>query len=170
MNLAATLAIDVVAWAAVSASAGYVAHRIPASRFARDGWLTRPRPRETPAAYERTTRIRRWKDRLPEAGALFRGGFSKRSITTTDRRHLERFVVETRRAEHVHWWILATGPLFLLWNPWWLASAMVLYAIAANVPCIAVQRYNRLRLRSALGRERPTSSAVTDQGSPPVPS
>ncbi len=166
MNLAATVAVDVGAWAVISAGAGYVGHRLPAARFAHDGWLTRPRtrPRETAAAYEERVRIKRWKDRLPEAGALFAGGFSKRALTRADRPTLERFVVETRRAERVHWWILATGPLFLLWNPWWLGLGMQVYAVAANVPCIAVQRYNRLRLRRALGR----AHAPIDRGTPPV--
>jgi glycosyl-4,4'-diaponeurosporenoate acyltransferase len=165
VKLAMTVAVDVGAWAAISATAGYVGHRLPAARFARDGWLTRPRPTETPITYERALRIQRWKDRLPEAGALFRGGFSKRTLHTRDPATLERFVVETRRAEHVHWWILATGPLFLSWNPWWLSACMQAYAVVANVPCIAVQRYNRLRLVRLRGRGR-----ATDRGSPAVPS
>ena len=169
-DVAAAVAIDVVAWAVISAGAGYVAHRLPAERFRGDGWLTRRRTHETTRVYERHLRIKRWKDRLPEAGALFRGGFSKRAITGADATHLERFVVETRRAEHVHWWILASAPLFLLWNPWWLGLCMLAYAVATNVPCIAVQRYNRLRLRRALGRVSPTAPRSTDRGSPPVPS
>jgi glycosyl-4,4'-diaponeurosporenoate acyltransferase len=173
-GLAATVAIDVVAWAAISATAGYVGHRLPAACFEHDGSLTRRRAGEVIQTYERTLRIKRWKDRLPEAGALFRGGFRKRELATGDRAHLERFVVETRRAEHVHWWILVTGPLFLLWNPWWLGLAMVAYALAANIPCIAVQRYNRLRLQRALGRPGRAgghaTTSVADRGSPPVPS
>jgi len=173
-GLTATVAIDVVVWAAISATAGYVGHRVPAAHFELDSWLTRRRPGETTAAYERTMRIKHWKDRLPEAGDLFRGGFRKRELVAGDRAHLERFVVETRRAEHVHWWVLATAPLFLLWNPWWLGAAMVAYAVAANIPCIAVQRYNRLRLLRALGRPGRAGGRATtnpaDRGSPPVPS
>jgi hypothetical protein len=29
-------------------------------------------------------------------------------------------------------------------EPWWLGLAMVAYALVANIPCIAVPRYNRL--------------------------
>jgi glycosyl-4,4'-diaponeurosporenoate acyltransferase len=164
VNLAATVAIDVGAWAVISATAGYVGHRLPPKRFAGDGWLTRPRRGESPQRYEDILAIRRWKDRLPEAGALFAGGFSKRALTTGEPAALDRFVVETRRAEHVHWWILATGPLFLLWNPWWLGLCMLAYAVLANVPCIAVQRYNRLRLRRVIARH----AARADRGTPPV--
>jgi glycosyl-4,4'-diaponeurosporenoate acyltransferase len=66
-------------------------------------------------------------------------------------------VVETRRAELAHWPILALGPVFFAWNPWWLALAMVGYAVVANVPCILVQRYNRARLYRMLGADRDAS-------------
>ena len=48
-----------------------------------------------------------------------------------------------RRAELAHYPILAFGPVFFAFNPWWLALVMVGYAVVANVPCILVQRYNR---------------------------
>jgi len=92
--------IDAGVWASWSALCGYVAHRIPASRLARDRGLLRIRGFEAGGRfYERWLRIKRWKDRLPEAGALFRGGFSKRRVMATDPVYLERFAVETRRAE-----------------------------------------------------------------------
>ena len=31
----------------------------------------------------------------------------------------------------------------LLWNPWWATPANVAVAVGSNLPCIAVQRYNR---------------------------
>ncbi len=145
--------IDAGVWATWSAVCGYVAHRIPASRLSRDRGLFRIRRFEAGGRfYERWLRIKRWKDRLPEAGALFRGGVSKRRVGGTDREHLESFAVETRRAELTHWLILAAGPWFLLWNPWWLGLAMVGYAIVANVPCLAIQRYNRARLLRMIPR------------------
>ncbi len=139
--------IDAGVWASWSAVCGYIAHRIPTARLSRDRGLFRIRRFESGGrVYERLLRIKRWKDRLPEAGALFRGGFSKRRAATADREYLERFAVETRRAELTHWLILAASPWFFLWNPWWLGLAMVGYGIAANVPCLAIQRYNRARL------------------------
>lgn len=139
--------VDAAVWAVWSSACGYAAHRIPADRLARDGWLLRIRPVERDGrAYERALRIKRWKDLLPEAGGLFRGGFSKRRVLRHDRAYLEQFLVETRRAELAHWPILLLGPVFFAWNPWWLGIAMVAYALAANLPCILVQRYNRARL------------------------
>jgi glycosyl-4,4'-diaponeurosporenoate acyltransferase len=139
--------IDAGVWASWSVLCGYVAHRIPPARLSHDRGLFRIRRFEAGGRfYERWLRIKAWKDRLPEAGALFRGGFSKRRVTTSDREYLERFAGETRRAELTHWLILVATPWFFLWNPWWLGLAMVGYGIVANVPCLAIQRYNRARL------------------------
>jgi glycosyl-4,4'-diaponeurosporenoate acyltransferase len=61
--------------------------------------------------------IRRWKDRLPEAGALFAGGVSKRRVPRLTTDGLQRFAAETRRAEYGHVACAAAAPLFVLWNP-----------------------------------------------------
>lgn len=145
--------IDAGVWATWSAVCGYIAHRIPAFRLARDGRLFRIRGFEACGRfYERWLRIKRWKDRLPEAGALFRGGVSKRGVGGADRASLQCFATETRRAELTHWLILAASPWFFLWNPWWLGLAMLGYGIVANVPCLAIQRYNRARLLRMIPR------------------
>ena len=52
--------------------------------------------------------MRRWKSAVPELGGLF-GGASKRRLWDRSRAGLDRLVVETRRAELVHW--LAPAPL-----------------------------------------------------------
>jgi glycosyl-4,4'-diaponeurosporenoate acyltransferase len=145
--------LDIAVWGGWSAVVGYAAHRRPASSFARDGWLYRPRRIERGGRLYERFGIKRWKDRLPEAGALFTGGFSKRTVRTRDRAQLARFVVETRRAEWTHWTIMLITPVFLLWNYWWVEFVMVAYALAANVPCLVVQRYNRARLTRLLGAQ-----------------
>ena len=100
-------------------------------------------------------RIKRWKDRVPEAGALFAGGVSKRRLRTRTTQGLRRFATETRRAELGHWLAAAAGPFFALWNPWWAAVIIVGYGLAANLPFIAIQRYDRARrCVSSNGRER----------------
>ncbi|CAN5270623.1 hypothetical protein BH18ACT4_BH18ACT4_01300 [soil metagenome] len=153
----AMLSLDVAVWGGWSALAGWWAHLRPAGRFSTDGWLPRPRRWESDGRfYRERLGVRRWKDRLPEAGALFAGGFSKRALRSTRRDDLERFGVETRRAEWAHWLIMAAAPVFFLWNWWWVDLIMVAYALAANLPCVAVQRYNRARLTRVLERRRPS--------------
>jgi glycosyl-4,4'-diaponeurosporenoate acyltransferase len=145
--------VDAAAWAVAGTAVGWSAHRARPPRFTADGPVTRLRRFEDGGrAYERVLQIKRWKQRLPEAGALFRGGVSKRALPGAAPAALARFAVETRRAEATHWALLALSPLFTLWNPPALAVVMVAYAVVANAPCIAVQRYNRARLARVLGR------------------
>ncbi len=140
------------AWAVIGFVTGFAMHRMPTARLTHDGLLTRPARWETRRFYRNRLRIHRWKDRLPEAGAFFRGGFAKRRITDRSPAHLRRWAAETRRAEYTHWLNIAAAPFFLLWCPPWLGAVMILFALAAHLPFVAVQRYNRLRLHAALGR------------------
>lgn len=146
----AIVAANVGFWAVVHAGTGYLVHRLPAHRLADDGWLHRPRATERGGDLYVRLGIRRWKDRLPEAGALFAGGLSKRHLPSTGDAGLERFAVETRRAELGHWLALAAGPVSIAWNPPVGAAAMVTYGVAVNAPFIAIQRYNRLRVARIL--------------------
>lgn len=151
---------NLVFWPVWTAAVGSVAQRTTNSRFDGDDVITRARPAERDGAlYRETLVIDKWKDRLPEAGELF-GGFGKRSLRSADPELLEQFLIETRRAEHAHWGMAAGFVVTLIWNPWWASGANAVVATASNLPCIAVQRYNRIRLRRALDavRRRATSS------------
>lgn len=142
------MALDFVAWAAVHAATGYLAHRLPDRVYDSDRWLWRARQFEDGGRfYVRRLAIRRWKHLLPDAGTWFVGGFAKRHLAEAGAGYLSTFERETRRAELGHWLALVSAPLFALWNP---ARAMVWmqgYALAANLPCILAQRYNRIRLQ-----------------------
>jgi len=145
--------VSCLAWLMIGVTTGFTLHKMPVSRFAHDTWLTRPRRFEDGGRwYLRRLHIRSWKDRLPEKGDLFRGGFSKRHLVSRSSEHLERFIAETRRAEIVHWTNLAAGPLFLIWCRPLLGTVMIVFGVVAHLPFIAVQRFNRSRLRGLLAR------------------
>ncbi len=147
------VALDAVAWAAIQSAAGYGVHHVRVGRLAHDTWVTRPRRWEGGGRfYVERLRIRRWKGFLPEAGALFAGGFDKGQLGARSIEHLRRHVAETRRAEIGHWVALLPTPLFWRWNPRWLSVVMTAYAVVINGPCIAAQRYNRLRLQRVMDR------------------
>lgn len=165
-----------VAWPAQYFGAGYIAHVMPLGLFARARAHsrahrrtgTRTRRGTPPAAigtripssrsvrrrlrfYRNVLQITRWKPHLPEAGALFRGGFRKAELRSADTAYLHRFAAETRRAEFSHWLtILLTGHFFLWLDPS-IALVMPPLALLGNLPCILVQRYNRLRLMTIMG-------------------
>lgn len=145
-------------WPVWTFGCGYLAHRQPPVRFDADGWLSRLRTFEADGRwYEQHLRIRAWKDVVPEAGALFGGGVSKRRLLGSDDASLAAFVRETRRAELAHWAGASGVVVPFLWNPIWAWPAHVLVASASNLPCIAVQRYTRGRLLRTL-RRRPDAS------------
>lgn len=145
------LALNVALWAGAQVSAGYAAHRLPLDRLQRDGWLLRLRRFEAGGRwYERRLRIRRWKDRVPEAGAFFAGGMTKRTLPARRDGGLERFVAETRRAELAHWASFACLPFCIIWNELLGVAVMLLYGLVVNLPPIAIQRYNRARLTRVL--------------------
>ncbi len=158
--MSAVIAANVMFWPAWTALVGWVAQQTPDDLFAHDDVITRSRDVERQGEFYRDyLAINRWKDRLPEAGDMY-GGFTKRSVSAGDPEVMEQFLVETRRAEHAHWGMAAGWFATLLWNPWWAAGVNATVAASSNLPCIAVQRYNRARLRRALDavRRRSTSS------------
>jgi glycosyl-4,4'-diaponeurosporenoate acyltransferase len=153
MPQALTIVVDVVAWGGFHTATGYAAHRLDESRISRDGWLLRPRGFETDGRwYRRRLRVHRWKDKVPEAGDLFRGGVSKRHLPASGVAELQLFVRETRRAELAHWWAMLCGPVFVLWNPPLAAGLLVGYGVVINLPFIAIQRYNRFRTLALIER------------------
>lgn len=153
MPQALTIVVDVVAWGGFHTATGYAAHRLDESRISRDGWLLRPRGFEADGRwYRRRLRVHRWKDKVPEAGDLFRGGVSKRHLPATGVAELQLFVRETRRAELAHWWAMLCGPVFVLWNPPLAAGLLVGYGVVINLPFIAIQRYNRFRTLALIER------------------
>ena len=91
----------------------------------------------------------------PAAGCrtlVWRGGFAKGTLAGTKADYLRRFIRETWRGELCHWFALGCTPVFFLWNPGWADLVMVAYALAANLPCILAQRYNRSRFQRLLAR------------------
>jgi glycosyl-4,4'-diaponeurosporenoate acyltransferase len=146
------LVSSALGWLLWSLLVGALANRIPADWLARDHWFWRRPWGESRLGFEGRLAIRRWKPWLPDAGNALPSGVAKASLVGRERRDLGRLVLETRRAELVH---LA---LWLFWiiTPLWLPPMGVLinllFATLFNLPCLWVQRYNRLRLQRLLGR------------------
>ena len=118
-------------WLLWSVLVGAIANRLPSGWLARDHWFWRRPWHEQARTFEGRLAIRRWK---------------------RDPRNLERLLLETKRAEWVHLVLW----LFWLVTPLWLPPAGVLinlaFATLFNLPCLWVQRYNRLRLQQLLAR------------------
>lgn len=141
-----------LAWLLWSLLVGALANRLPSGWLARDQWFWRRPWREQARHFEGRLAIRRWKPWLPDAGTALPSGVAKASLVGRDPRNLELLLLETKRAEWVHLVLW----LFWLVTPLWLPPAAVLinlaFATLFNLPCLWVQRYNRLRLQLLLNR------------------
>ena len=145
---AITILIDVIAWFVIHMSVSYIMTRRHLTSFNIDSWLYRKRVWEKNGwIYEKLFKVLSWKKILPDGAAIFKGGFEKKRLKESNMGYLASFVKETCRAELTHWVVLLFGPLFFIWNIWWVGILMIAYAILANIPCIITQRYNRIRLR-----------------------
>ncbi len=119
--------------------------RMPASWFRPAAFPFARWPGESAGTYDRWFRVKRWKHLLPDAAGWF-GGFPKAGLRSRDAAYLEQFRIETCRGEAAHWaqWLVISG--FIIWTPWPWALVLPVYAILMNLPCILLQRQNRLRL------------------------
>ena len=151
------LPANIVAWGLAHSLTGYAAHRLPEESCRRDNVLTHIRKPERTECRCRRLGVHRWKDALPEAGAVFKGGVSKRHLVGTDTPGLIQFAAMTRRAEMAHWMAALVSPLFALWNPAWIAAVMVVYGVGIKAPFIAIQRYNRARMLRLIARRESRS-------------
>lgn len=90
--------------------------------------------------------VRKWKDYLPDSSSIFKAAYNKKVLNPINSEALEKFIIETQRAELAHWLSILPAPLFFIWNPAWAGWLMIIYAILFNLPFIIIQRYNRPRL------------------------
>jgi len=147
-----TVLLDIFAWFIIHLAIVYMAVRIPVQYFNSENTLFRQRKSEKNGLlYQNIFRIKRWKGYAPDgAGFVKERGFPKTKLKATDNSYLHAFLLETCRAEITHWMIIASAPLFFLWNRFWVGIIMILYAVLENIPLIMIQRYNRIRFRRIL--------------------
>ncbi len=142
-----------VLWALFQTGAAFVCAHLPDCYFKCDGFLYRTRKFEQNGKfYQKWFFIRHWKHLLPD-GASAVGGFRKRHLTDFSRQNLEKFLVESRRAELTHWLAIPFFWVFGLFGPPIVLPLMFAYAVLINFPCILAQRYNRPRIQRLLEKQ-----------------
>lgn len=145
------IAIYSALWASFHIGTGFLVQQVPIRYFATLPFVSRSFDWERGGRRWERLGIRRWKDRIPEAGAFCPGGFQKRRLQSDDPAYLRLFVLEASRAELSHWLTWACALSFFAWTPWPIAVFMMCFGAFGNGPCILIQRYNRIRLNRALG-------------------
>lgn len=145
--------LDIAVWLIIHVGVSYSMTHVPLGLFDTGFWLYKQRKWERDGKiYTRVFKLKRWKRRLPDGAALFKKGFKKKHLQELDDSYLHNFIRETCRAELAHWIMLLLSPVFFMWNPWWVGIVMIIYAALINIPCIMIQRYNRIRLRRVSSR------------------
>ena len=99
--------------------------------------------------------IRKWKDKIPEAGGVL-VGFSKREVQDkSNPEYLLHFISETIYAEVMHFWSIIFSCLVFIYKPaefWIVYLPLFLTNFLINFLPIMVQRYNRPKLMKAYER------------------
>ncbi len=148
------IVVNSIAWFLAIYIPGTLIQKLPLRGFREESFLFRIRRWERSGRVYRALGIKRWKELLPDGAGLYQDGFRKKRLDlhAVDELYIKRFILETCRAELVHWVIIALIPLFFLWNPLQVAVWMIPFGLAVNLPCLLTQRYNRPRLKKILQR------------------
>lgn len=126
---------------------------LPSKWFSQDGFIYRTFKWEKDGKiYETFFKIKVWKKFLPDGAKLFNHSFEKK-LNETDTEYLERFILETRRAEFSHFIQMIPAILFYLFNPLYSAIIITIYFMGFNLPPIFSQRHTRPRLKRLLKRQ-----------------
>ncbi|WP_100372078.1 glycosyl-4,4'-diaponeurosporenoate acyltransferase [Bacillus sp. FJAT-45037] len=105
--------------------------------------------------------IKAWKTKLPDGGGWTKRGIKKNKLNVRVQEDLQRFILETKRAELSHLLQIAPAPIFFTFNDTLSGTIIVLYALCFNLPFILIQRYNRGRLVAILKRKEPSFLSIS---------
>ena len=145
------LALDFLVWLVINLSAAGILSSLRAESFDPKSQLLKERNWEKHSRlYEQLATIKKWKAWLPDGAKVSPKAFKKKHLQTTNSAYIRLFILETCRAEILHWIIFLFGFIFFIWNPWYVGIIMIVYAAITNLPCIIAQRYNRIRLERLL--------------------
>ncbi len=138
----------------IGVAANFIGLALPRQWFDPEGILFRKRHWEQGGSFYARIKIRKWKDKLPDASKKVRRMYRKKIELSHNEKNLCRLVEETCVAEFIHILliILSLG-VTRIWRGTcgWVCW---LLCVAGNLPFIWIQRFNRPRLQAALEREK----------------
>lgn len=151
---ALTIVLCFLVWPVLQVGAAFICLYMPDRYFSPDGFYFRARRFEKEGQlYDRIFRVSRWKHLLPDGGIFWKKrGFRKKRLDSFTEENLNRFLVESARAELTHWLAILPFWIFGFFAPVRVIWYMLLYALLINMPCIIAQRYNRPRVHKLLNR------------------
>ena len=145
------LALCFILWPVFQVSSAVICKMLPV-RYLNAGnfWFMPHRWEKNGHIYQKLFKVRRWKRYLPDGAAVIRGGFRKNKMADFSGANLEKFLIESCRAELTHLFAVPPFVLFGLFEPPKVVILMLVYALLVNMPCVIAQRYNRPRVQKLL--------------------
>lgn len=151
-----TLFLCFSVWTVINLSVVNICLFLPVRVFNPRAFFFRSHPFERDGQiYEKVFKVKRWKHLLPDGGGLWKErGYKKRHLEDLSEENLERFLLESCRAELTHWLALSFFWVFGFFLSAPATGLMLIIALLGNLPCIIPQRYNRPRILRLLERTR----------------
>ncbi|MBN8207664.1 glycosyl-4,4'-diaponeurosporenoate acyltransferase [Bacillus sp. NTK071] len=151
LSITLLIILNILAWLIIHVVLSYICLRLPDSFY--ESEKSEIDLKDWELKLYKIVGIRKWKTILPDGGGVFRGGFRKKELKALTSTYINKFILETRRAELTHWILIPPAILFFLWNPPLVGWIMVGYALLVNLPFIMIQRYNRYRFKPILKKQ-----------------
>jgi len=162
----ASLVLCFIVWPVLQVGAALVCLGLPDRVFSPDRFFYRAHRFEKQGRiYDSIFRVSRWKHLLPDGGTVWKKrGYAKRRLLNFTEENLNKYLIESCRAEMTHW--LAIIPFWVFWffTPPFVPWIMLLYAVIINFPCIIAQRYNRPRIERLLRKMNDAKRFQKDPG------
>ena len=146
-----TLFLDISVWVVIHLGFSYACSMIPLNKLNPGNcWYRIKNFEDEGNIYTGFFKIKKWKHFVPDGAELFKNSFPKKKLQSYSPEYLRIFTLETCRGELTHCLQILPAGIFFLWNIWWVGIIMIVYALCVNIPCILLQRYNRIRLQKVL--------------------
>lgn len=148
--------VNTTFWLVCCFGSAWVVHKLlPSSVYGKMGWFFKERSFEK--RFYHLIYLTKWKDKLPEWGKVW--NFEKNHLKQElSLEYVERFILETYRAEIGHIGMAVFGFACILVNPRDYAQMAIICSVInvfVQIPFCLIQRFNRprlVRLRTRLGK------------------
>ena len=159
-----TIALCFIIWPIIQLTAALICLKMPNRMFSLQSILFKTYKIEREGHfYNNVFCVSEWKHLLPDGGVIFnKNSFRKKHLKDFSKETLERFLIESARAELTHWLAIIPFWIFGFIAPPRVILYMLMYALMVNLPCIIVQRYNRPRVQKLLNKIKEVESVQSN--------
>ncbi|MBO1198185.1 glycosyl-4,4'-diaponeurosporenoate acyltransferase [Staphylococcus simiae] len=150
IKLIKLIVLHSIYWSSVQLIIANVGTYIPRHFFVKHhNWFSSFKFEQQGKFWQGRFKVHLWKKMIPEGQKINSKIYNKKHLTAYDSNTIETMIIETERAELIHWLSILPVVIFV-YAPKYLKIINVLYVLIVNIPIIVVQRYNRPRLRRLL--------------------